>query len=65
MKCGYVRVSTVHQDLEGQIQVLKSEGAKSLDHRMKIVSILYNESRVGRNKGVLFLPIGSWVWLNC
>lgn len=28
MKCGYVRVSTVHQDLEGQIQVLKSEGCE-------------------------------------
>jgi len=30
MKYGYTRVSTVHQDLEGQIQVLKKEGCQKI-----------------------------------
>ncbi len=30
MKYGYARVSTVHQDLEGQIQQLKKEGCEKI-----------------------------------
>lgn len=39
MKYGYARVSTVHQDLESQLQTLNSEGCE----------VIYSEKYTGKN----------------